>query len=72
MASARGLATPHDVVVSGALARILTGGEADLVDTVTEDDLLALERAEFQALVRHPATQARIEHMLKTGKPLRN
>lgn len=69
---ARGLATPHDVVVSGALARILTGGEADLVDTVTEDDLLALERAEFQALVRHPATQARIEHMLKTGKPLRN
>jgi len=69
---ARGLATPYDEVVSGALARILTGGDADVVDVVTEDDLLALERREFAALVRNPATQARVEHMLTTGKPLRN
>ncbi len=69
---ARGMATPHDEVVSGALARILTGGDADLIDTVTEDELLAAERREFTSLVRNPATQARIEHMLKTGKPLRN
>lgn len=69
---ARGIATPHDEVVSGALARILTGGDADLIDTVTEDELLAAERREFTSLVRNPATQARIEHMLKTGKPLRN
>jgi 3-hydroxyacyl-CoA dehydrogenase len=69
---ARGLATPHDETVSGALARILTGGEADVVDTVTEQDLLAAERREFIKLVRNPATQARIEHMLLTGKPLRN
>jgi 3-hydroxyacyl-CoA dehydrogenase len=39
---------------------------------VTEEDLLAAERHEFTSLVRNPATQARIEHMLKTGKPLRN
>ncbi|GHC82894.1 3-hydroxyacyl-CoA dehydrogenase/enoyl-CoA hydratase family protein [Novosphingobium pokkalii] len=69
---ARGMATPHDEVVSGALARILTGGDADVIDTVTEEDLLAAERHEFTSLVRNPATQARIEHMLKTGKPLRN
>ncbi|WP_022678489.1 3-hydroxyacyl-CoA dehydrogenase/enoyl-CoA hydratase family protein [Novosphingobium sp. B-7] len=69
---ARGIATPHDEVVSGALARILTGGDADLIDTVTEDELLAAERREFTSLVRNPATQARIEHMLQTGKPLRN
>lgn len=69
---ARGMATSHDEVVSGALARILTGGDADLIDTVTEDELLAAERREFTSLVRNPATQARIEHMLKTGKPLRN
>ncbi|EGD58421.1 3-hydroxyacyl-CoA dehydrogenase [Novosphingobium nitrogenifigens DSM 19370] len=69
---ARGMATPHDAVVAGHLADVLTGGEADLVDTVAEGDLLALERKAFLALVRHPGTQNRIEHMLKTGKPLRN
>jgi 3-hydroxyacyl-CoA dehydrogenase len=69
---AQGKATPHDAVVAGHLADVLTGGEADLVDTVTEGDLLALERKAFLALVRHPATQARVEHMLTTGKPLRN
>lgn len=70
--AAQGKATPHDRVVAGQLADILSGGEADLVDTVTEGDLLALERKAFLALVRHPDTQARVEHMLTTGKPLRN
>jgi len=69
---ARGLATDYDGVVSGYLADVLTGGEADLVDTVTEADLLALERKAFARLVRDPRTQARIEHILDTGKPLRN
>ncbi|MDO7843798.1 3-hydroxyacyl-CoA dehydrogenase/enoyl-CoA hydratase family protein [Sphingomonas immobilis] len=69
---ARGLATSYDGVVSGFLADILTGGEADLVDTVTEDDLLALERKAFMKLVRDPRTQARVETILETGKPLRN
>jgi len=69
---AQGKATPHDAVVAGYLADVLTGGEADLIDTVTEGDLLALERKAFLALVRNPATQARVEHMLTTGKPLRN
>jgi 3-hydroxyacyl-CoA dehydrogenase len=68
----RGLATDYDAVVSGYLADVLTGGEADLVDTVTEADLLALERKAFAKLVRDPRTQARIEHILDTGKPLRN
>jgi len=69
---ARGLATDYDGVVSGFLADVLTGGEADLVDTVTEADLLALERKAFAKLVRDPRTQARIETILETGKPLRN
>jgi 3-hydroxyacyl-CoA dehydrogenase len=34
--------------------------------------LLELERTAFMKLVRNPATVARIEHMLTTGKPLRN
>jgi 3-hydroxyacyl-CoA dehydrogenase len=39
---------------------------------VTEDQLLDLERAAFMASVKDPRTQARVVHMLQTGKPLRN
>ena len=68
----KGLATAYDGVVSDRLAEVLTGGEADLVDTVTEEQLLRLERKAFLASVKDPRTQARVEHMLTTGKPLRN
>ncbi|HLZ79352.1 MAG TPA: 3-hydroxyacyl-CoA dehydrogenase NAD-binding domain-containing protein [Sphingomonas sp.] len=68
----KGVATAYDGVVADRLAEVLTGGEADLVDTVTEDQLLRLERKAFLASVKDPRTQARVEHMLTTGKPLRN
>ncbi|HYN20958.1 MAG TPA: 3-hydroxyacyl-CoA dehydrogenase NAD-binding domain-containing protein [Thermoanaerobaculia bacterium] len=69
---ASGAATPHDAVVAKRLAVVLTGGEADLTEPVSEDDLSRLEREAFMDLLRNPATLARIEHMLETGKPLRN
>jgi 3-hydroxyacyl-CoA dehydrogenase len=68
----RGIATDHDVVVADALADVLSGGPADLVDAVDEDQLLALERAAFMRLIKTAGTLARIEHLLVTGKPLRN
>ncbi len=68
----RGIATPHDVVVAGALAELLTGGEADAIDVVSEEDMLALERRAFMRLIRTGPTLQRIEHTLVTGKPLRN
>lgn len=71
-AAASGRATAHDVVVSNVVARVLTGGDTDPLDILTEDDVSALEHAGFMELVRNPATQARTEHMLATGKPLRN
>lgn len=68
-----GKATDYDVVVSDALANILTGGEkADWTTPLSEDDILKLEREEFMKLVKKPGTLARIEHMLSKGKPLRN
>ena len=67
-----GKATAHDVVVADALARVLSGGDADLIDEVGEDALLALEREAALSLMRTEGTRARIEHMLETGKPLRN
>ncbi len=67
-----GKATPYDMVVSGALAEVLSGGDTDITEAIDEDGLLKLERESFRRLVRRPETLARIEHMLTTGKPLRN
>jgi 3-hydroxyacyl-CoA dehydrogenase len=67
-----GKVTPHDRVVVEALAETLSGGDTDLVDLLTEKDLLALELKQFMRLARHPDSLARMEHMLETGKPLRN
>lgn len=68
----QGKATAHDEVVSGAVAHVLSGGDTDVIQTVDEDGLYELERESFMRLVRHPGTLARVEHMLMTGKPLRN
>ena len=68
----RGVATEHDTVVADALAHVLSGGRTDLINTVTEDQLLALERAAFMRLIKTEPTLARIEHLLTTNKPLRN
>jgi len=69
---ASGAATPHDAVVAHRLATVLTGGDTDPTETITEDRLSEIEREAFLDLVKTPATLARIEHMLETGKPLRN
>lgn len=62
----------HDQVIALQIATILCGGEVDPGTIVDEAWLLKLEREAFARLAQLPATQARIEHMLKTGKPLRN
>lgn len=62
----------HDALIGKKIATILCGGEVDANTSVTEDYFLALERKLFIELCKEPKTQARIEHMLKTGKPLRN
>jgi 3-hydroxyacyl-CoA dehydrogenase len=68
-----GTISEHDALIGRWLAKILTGGDnASLFNPVTEDDILALEREAFVELCKTEKTQARIDHMLKTGKPLRN
>jgi 3-hydroxyacyl-CoA dehydrogenase len=70
---ARGLATEYDVVVCDALADVLSGGQtADVMAPLSEEDLLALELKNFVGLMKNQGTLDRIQHMLKTGKPLRN
>jgi len=62
----------HDFEIASRIATVLCGGEVDRGAIVDEDWLLKLERENFVALAQMPKTQARIAHMLKTGKPLRN
>lgn len=64
--------TDYDVAVGEKLANILSGGRLTGEHQVTEQYLLDLEREAFLSLCGDPRTQARMQHMLKTGKPLRN
>jgi 3-hydroxyacyl-CoA dehydrogenase len=62
----------HDVVVGRALARVLAGGALPHRTTAGEDYILDLEREAFVRLCGERKTLERIQHTLKTGKPLRN
>jgi len=62
----------YDYEIGSRIATVLCGGEVDRGSLVDEDWLLALERKHFVELAQQDKTQARITHMLKTGKPLRN
>ncbi len=70
--AAAGKVTAHDQVVAEHLAAVLTGGDSDGTASFDEAALLTLERTHFMQLARTPGSLARIEHMLATGKPLRN
>lgn len=67
-----GFISEHDYLIANHLAHILCGGEVNANTEVDEKWILKLEREAFIELTRNPLTQARIEHILKTGKPLRN
>jgi 3-hydroxyacyl-CoA dehydrogenase len=67
-----GRISDHDAVIGRKLATVMAGGALPHPTTVSEQHLLDLEREAFLGLVAEPKTQARIQHTLKTGKPLRN
>jgi len=67
-----GYATEYDLHIARKLAYVLTGGDVPARTRVTEQYLLDLERQEFLSLCGNPKTLARMQHILKTGKPLRN
>ncbi|MBM4392528.1 MAG: 3-hydroxyacyl-CoA dehydrogenase/enoyl-CoA hydratase family protein [Deltaproteobacteria bacterium] len=67
-----GQATDYDVVVGKKVAHVLCGGDVPAGAVRTEQDILDLEREAFLSLCGNPQTQARIQHMLEKGKPLRN
>jgi 3-hydroxyacyl-CoA dehydrogenase len=67
-----GRASDHDALLGRKLAHIFGGGHLPHATTVTEQYLLDLEREAFMSLLGERKTLERIQHTLKTGKPLRN
>jgi 3-hydroxyacyl-CoA dehydrogenase len=67
-----GRASDHDKLIGQKLAHIFGGGNLPHATTVTEQYLLDLEREAFMSLLGQGKTLERIQHTLKTGKPLRN
>ena len=67
-----GYISAHDRLISSKLAYIMSGGDLSEATEVSEQYLLDLEREAFLSLCGERKTLERIQHMLKTGKPLRN
>ena len=62
----------HDKKIANKLAYVMAGGDLSEPTRVSEQYLLDLEREAFLSLCSEKKTLERIQHMLKTGKPLRN
>jgi 3-hydroxyacyl-CoA dehydrogenase len=62
----------HDATIGRHLARILTGGDVPHRTTLSEQQLLDLEREAFLKLTGERKTLERIGYTLKTGKVLKN
>jgi 3-hydroxyacyl-CoA dehydrogenase len=67
-----GFISEYDAFLARHIARVISGGDVRDKGAVTEDVILALEREAFMTFWKESKTHARVEHMLKTGKPLRN
>jgi 3-hydroxyacyl-CoA dehydrogenase len=67
-----GRASDHDALIGRKLAHIFGGGNLPHATLVSEQYLLDLEREAFMSLLGERKTLERIQHTLKTGKPLRN
>ena len=62
----------HDKKIANKLAYVMAGGDLSEPTKVSEQYLLDIEREAFLSLCTERKTLERIQHMLKTGKPLRN
>ncbi len=67
-----GYISEHDAKIARKLAYVITGGDLSRPQWVDEQYILDLEREAFLSLAGEPLSQARMWHMLQTGKPLRN
>ena len=64
--------TEYEAEMGAIIAQVMCGGDVNAGTLITEEYLLQLERENFLKLCGNKKTGERIQHMLKTGKPLRN
>jgi len=64
--------TEHDAFLAKRIASVIGGGDVRENSEIDEEVILQLEKEAFIDFLKEEKTVARIEHMLKTGKPLRN
>ena len=67
-----GYITEYEKLIVEKLGYVMSGGDLSEPAMVSEQYLLDLEREAFLSLCGRKKTLERIQHMLKTGKPLRN
>ena len=65
-------ASENDKKIANKLGYVMAGGDLSEPTMVSEQYLLDLEREAILSLLTERKTLERIEHTLKTGKPLRN
>jgi 3-hydroxyacyl-CoA dehydrogenase len=64
--------TEYEAEMATIIAQVMCGGDVNPGTIVSEEYLLQLERESFLKLCGNKKTSERVQHMLKTGKPLRN
>lgn len=67
-----GFISQHDYFLANQIAQVICGGEVNQGELVDEKWMLHLEKKAFLTLAETSLSQARITHLLETGKPLRN
>ncbi len=67
-----GYISEYDLHIAKKLAYVISGGKVPYGTEVDEQYLLDIEREAFLGLVSEMKSQARMQHMLVKGKPLRN
>lgn len=67
-----GFISDYDALLAKRIAFVVSGGDVRANSELDEEAILTLERRTFMELLRQEKTVARIDHMLNTGKPLRN
>ena len=67
-----GQISAYDKYVREKIAYVLSGGDTDITKEVLEENILKLEKDAIYKLMKENLTIERLEHILETGKYLRN
>jgi 3-hydroxyacyl-CoA dehydrogenase len=67
-----GFISQYDYYLANEIAKVICGGAVNQGTLIEEEWILKLERETFIMLASNVLTQARIRHLLESGKPLRN